>query len=107
MANGQSLWRSRDGNGRRISGGFRYRAFVRGNSAMLPHAEAESRSILVRTLRILCTLGVVAGGCRTGRALYLHAKAELAGIPVRRAWEQGVQSGRPRAPWPGAGTHPV
>jgi sortase A len=37
----------------------------------------------------------------------MHAKAELAGILVRRAWEQSVQSGRPRAPWPWADTHPV
>jgi len=37
----------------------------------------------------------------------MHAKAELAGILVRRAWNQSVQSGRPRAPWPWADTHPV
>jgi sortase A len=37
----------------------------------------------------------------------MHAKAELAGILVRRAWEQSVQSGRPQAPWPWADTHPV
>jgi len=37
----------------------------------------------------------------------MHAKAELAGILVRRAWDQSVQSGRPRAPWPWADTHPV
>jgi sortase A len=61
----------------------------------------------VRTLRILCALVVVAGGCLTGRALYLHAKTELAGILIRRAWEQGVQSGKPRAPWPWADTHPI
>jgi sortase A len=37
----------------------------------------------------------------------MHAKAELAGILVRRAWEQSVHSGRPQAPWPWADTHPV
>jgi sortase A len=37
----------------------------------------------------------------------MHAKAELAGILVRRAWEQSVQSGRTQAPWPWADTHPV
>jgi sortase A len=37
----------------------------------------------------------------------MHAKAELAGILVRRAWEQSVQSGKARAPWPWADTHPV
>jgi sortase A len=37
----------------------------------------------------------------------MHAKAELAGILVRRAWEQSVRSGRTQAPWPWADTHPV
>jgi sortase A len=37
----------------------------------------------------------------------MHAKAGLAGILVRRAWQQGVQSGKPQAPWPWADTHPV
>jgi sortase A len=52
-------------------------------------------------------LAVLAGGCLTGRAVYLHAKAKLAGVLIRRAWEQGVQSGKARAPWPWADTHPV
>jgi sortase A len=37
----------------------------------------------------------------------MHAKAELAGILILRAWEQEVYSGKPRAPWPWADTHPV
>jgi sortase A len=61
----------------------------------------------VKTARILCALFLITGACLSGRALYMHAKAELAGILVRRAWEQSVQSGRTQAPWPRADTHPV
>lgn len=61
----------------------------------------------MKALRILCALLVISGACLSGRALYMHAKAELAGILVHRAWQQSVQSGRPQAPWPWADTHPV
>ena len=61
----------------------------------------------MKALRIVCALILTAGACLSGRALYMHAKAELAGILVRRAWEQSVQSGRLHAPWPWADTHPV
>lgn len=59
---------------------------------------------VVRTLAIVI---IIAGGCLTTRALYLHAKAELAGVLIRRAWEESVQSGSPHRPWPWADTHPV
>jgi len=61
----------------------------------------------VKAIRLLGALLLIAGACLCGRALYMRAKAELAGILVRRAWEQNVQSGRPHAPWPWADTHPV
>ena len=61
----------------------------------------------MKALRLLCALLLITGACLTGRALYMHAKAELAGILVRRAWEQSVQSGTSHAPWPWADTHPV
>jgi sortase A len=61
----------------------------------------------VKALRIVCALLLITGACLSGRALYIHAKAELAGILVRRAWEHSVQSGKPQAPWPWADTHPV
>jgi sortase A len=61
----------------------------------------------VKALRVICALLLVTGACLSGRALYMHAKAELAGILVRRAWEHSVQSGRPQTPWPWADTHPV
>lgn len=61
----------------------------------------------MKALRIVCALLLITGACFSGRALYMHAKAELAGILVRRAWEQSVRSGRTQAPWPWADTHPV
>jgi sortase A len=61
----------------------------------------------VKPLRYFVALVLVAGVCLTGRALYLHAKAELAGVLIRRAWQVTARSGESRAPWPWADTHPV
>jgi sortase A len=61
----------------------------------------------VRILRIVCALLLIVGACLTVRSLYLHAKAILAGVLIRRAWEQGVRTGEFHAPWPWADTHPV
>lgn len=57
--------------------------------------------------RVLAALVLIAGASLTGRALYLHAKAEIAGVLIHRAWEQSVQSGMAHSPWPWADTHPV
>jgi sortase A len=61
----------------------------------------------IKALRILCALLFVGGASLTARALYMHAKAELAGILIRRAWGQSLQSGQAHAPWPWADTHPI
>jgi sortase A len=61
----------------------------------------------MKKLRLFCWLVVIAGAGLTARAAYLHAKAELAGILIRRAWEQSVHTGRSQAPWPWADTHPI
>jgi sortase A len=61
----------------------------------------------VKFLRVLLLLLVIAGGCLTSRAVYLHAKAELAGVLIRRAWQELVKDGEPRPPWPWADTRPV
>jgi sortase A len=61
----------------------------------------------VRAARLWCELILFAGVALTGRAAYLHSKAELAGILIRHAWQQGVQSGKSPAPWPWADTHPI
>ena len=61
----------------------------------------------MKTVRVLTMIIVLVGACLTGRALYLHAKAELAGSLIRRAWEQSVRTGKPHPPWAWADTHPI
>jgi sortase A len=61
----------------------------------------------VKALRFFCALVLISGVCLTARAEYLHAKATLAGVLIRRAWDHTAQSGEPRAPWPWADTHPI
>ena len=57
--------------------------------------------------RLFSALFLLAGICLTARSGYLHAKAELAGILISRAWDESVQSGGFHRPWPWADTHPV
>ncbi len=61
----------------------------------------------MKPLRYFVSVILVAGVCLTSRALYLHAKAELAGVLIRRAWQVTARSGEPRPPWPWADTHPA
>ncbi len=61
----------------------------------------------MKFLRYLVALTLVAGVCLTTRALYLHAKAELAGVLIRRAWQATACTGEPHPPWPWADTHPI
>ncbi len=61
----------------------------------------------MKTLRVVAVLVIVAGTALTGRATYMHAKAELAAVLIRRAWEQTIETGNAHAPWPWADTHPV
>jgi sortase A len=63
--------------------------------------------MVVRTARFLAALLLLAGAVLTGRAGYLHAKAQLAKVLIHRAWDQSLQSGKPHAPWPWADTYPV
>ena len=58
----------------------------------------------MKVLRVAIAVTLVAGVCLTGRAVYLHAKAGLAGILIQRAWEGSTQDGKPRPPWPWADT---
>jgi sortase A len=62
---------------------------------------------MTKAIRIFSGFVLIAGMCLTGRALYLDAKAGVAGILIRRAWAQNVQSGETQRPWPWADTHPV
>src|SRR5689334_7898549 len=61
----------------------------------------------MKAVRWFAALLLFAGTSLTARALYLHAKAELAGILIRRAWEQRIQSGTATPPWPWADTYPI
>jgi sortase A len=67
----------------------------------------EKGSTAVKALRALAVLLLIAGTALTARSVYLHAKAELAGILIRRAWEESLRSGKARRPWPWADTHPI
>ena len=61
----------------------------------------------MKTVRFLAITVLLAGLCLSGRAVYLHAKGELARVLIRRAWQQSIRSGQPHAPWPWADTHPI
>lgn len=61
----------------------------------------------MKLLRAVAAVVVFAGACLTGRAVYLHGKAELAGILIRKAWDESVRTGEPYAPWPWADTQTV
>ena len=61
----------------------------------------------MRLLRIAIAVTLTAGYCLTSRAVYLHAKAELAGILIHRAWESTLRDGKPHPPWSWADTYPV
>ena len=67
----------------------------------------EVGSMVARMARFVAALLLLAGAVLTGRAGYMHAKAQLAKVLIHRAWEENVQSGKPTAPWPWADTYPV
>jgi len=61
----------------------------------------------MRTIRVLGVSVLMFGGVLSGRAAYMHAKAELAGVLIRRAWEEEGKSGKVVKPWEWADMHPV
>lgn len=61
----------------------------------------------MKALRYLTAWIVIAGASLVGRAAYLDAKAILAGILIRQAWERSVESGKPNVPWSWADTYPI
>jgi sortase A len=61
----------------------------------------------MKALRIFTAFILIGGVCLTGRAAYLHAKAKLAGILIRRAWENTLRTGESSPPWPWADTYPI
>ena len=61
----------------------------------------------MKTMRMLGVIVLVFGGVLSGRAAYMHAKAELAGVLIRRAWQEEARTGRAVQPWRWADMHPV
>ena len=61
----------------------------------------------MKPLRIFVALVLLAGASLTARAMYLHAKADLAGVLIHRAWDKTAADGQPHPPWPWADTYPV
>ena len=61
----------------------------------------------MKAVRILAAVLLLAGAGLAARSAYLHMKAELAGILIRRAWNETIHTGKNQAPWPWADTHPV
>jgi len=61
----------------------------------------------MKPLRIFVALVLLAGASLTARAMYLHAKADLASVLIHRAWNKTMADGQPHPPWPWADTYPV
>ena len=57
--------------------------------------------------RVATTAALVAAACGLGGAGYVHAKAALAQVLLRDAFEQAMSTGATVLPWPWADTHPV
>lgn len=60
-----------------------------------------------RKLASACILLLLAGVWQLGSGLYIHAKAALAQILVRGAWQRTLAGERQAKPWPWADTWPV
>ena len=61
----------------------------------------------MKPLRIFVALVLFAGASLTARAMYLHAKADLASVLIHSAWNKTVADGQPHPPWPWADTYPI
>lgn len=61
----------------------------------------------MKVMRVLGVIVLTFGGMLSGRAAYLHVKAELAVVLIRRAWEEEARTGRMVKPWGWADMHPV
>lgn len=61
----------------------------------------------MKTIRLLAALLLITGAALIARDAYMHVKANLAAVLIRRAWAQSVQTGKAHSPWPWADTYPV
>jgi len=69
-----------------------------------PDQKASRRSKFILALAALLFL---LGAAQLGQGLYIHAKAELAQVLVRGAWQRTLAGGHQVKPWPWADTWPV
>ena len=60
-----------------------------------------------RLFRNLALVLLLAGLSLTGKATYIHAKAELANYLLRSSWQKTMENGGKVKPWPWADTWPV
>src|SRR5882724_8575041 len=105
METGRSVWSTGHRNNRRFFCNSGLGAAVRGHGALFDRT--TNGSSIVKVLRFFAAMLLIAGGALTCRAGYMHAKAELAGVLIRRAWERSLQSGKAEAPWPSADLRPI
>jgi sortase A len=70
-------------------------------------AASASPQLERRRLASACTLLLLVGAWQLGAGLYIHAKAVLAQLLVRDAWERTLAGERQAKPWPWADTWPV
>lgn len=61
----------------------------------------------MKWLRLMAVAVVLSGAVLLGRDAYLHAKADLANLLIRRAWQVSLKTGAPQRPWRWADTYPV
>jgi sortase A len=71
----------------------------------LARAKTAPRAVVVRAAGACVLLAFAAW--HGGRAAWIEAKAELAQVLVRRAWEKTKAGARDARPWPWADTRPI
>jgi sortase A len=65
------------------------------------------RPAVRQILTVLTLLALTGAGVLLGRAAYLRAKAALASVLIRKAWDKTARTSRPVRAWSWADTHPV
>ena len=73
-------------------------------SGMPRQASADKETIMSRLS--VAFIAAIAGAILFGQGLYIHAKAMVAQLLLRRAFAETITTGRPVKPWPWADTWP-
>lgn len=60
-----------------------------------------------RLTRTLAVLLLTLGGWQVGAGAWIHAKAALAQVLIKHAWDEALAGHKAMPPWPWADTHPV